>query len=476
MTSPSQATNVLVVMSDQHERSVLGVEDRYARTPNLDALSSEGTRFTAAYSPSPICVPSRAAWAAGRPVHEIRLWDNAMGYQGQPPGWGAILQATGRRVESIGKLHYQGPTGRNGFDREHLAMYLKDGIGQVWGSVRDPMPVRPGASRMVTRSGPGETAYTRYDRAVTEAACSWLADPPAGPWVLYVGLVAPHFPYIAPPDHYERFDPGAVPLRGRRPEDGEALHPWVQLYADCFPGLDADITEDDRRRCTVSYYALVSFMDDNLGRILDALDRSGQTERTTVVYTSDHGDLVGSRGLWGKSLLYEPSAGIPLIVRAPDLPSAVCSTPTTLVDGRATILDAAGLEDPDPREENLSWLTLATTADSDRVVLSQYHAMGAASGAFLVRQGNWKLHHYVGFPPELFDLATDPAEANDRSRDPAAASRLAHLTRQLEQILDPESVDAQAKQDQAALVERFGGPAAAAGLGTVAETPAPDPN
>ena len=473
--------NVLVLMSDQHNPKVLGCAGHpFVRTPNLDALASRGTHFSAAYTNSPICVPARAAWATGRYVHETGCWDNATAYEGEPPGWGHALQAAGVPVESIGKLHYRDATSPTGFDRQLNPMHLAGGIGQVWGSVRDPLPSRPGAHLLVAWSGAGETDYTRYDRRTTELACEWLTERgqrPAEPWVLYVGLVAPHHPFIAPEQFFSLYDPSALPRAKLHPLDGYERHPWVAAYSEMLVGLDVDNSDEERQRCTAAYYGLVSYLDDNVGRILDALDGAGLQEDTLVVYTTDHGDTVGSRGLWGKTVLYEESAGIPLIVAGPPVPAGqVSATPVSLVDGYPTILETAAvpsLPGGSPRPGR-SWVELANKPeDEDRVAFCEYHAMGATSGAYLVRRGRYKLHHYVGFEPELFDLRADPEETTNLARDPAFAGVLAEHEQLLRDIVDPDEVDRRAKAHQAALVERYGGREKASRLGTVAETPVP---
>ncbi|MBU3063052.1 sulfatase-like hydrolase/transferase [Nocardia sp. NEAU-G5] len=476
-----QSMNVLVIMSDQHNPKILGAAGNpLIRTPNMDALAARGTRFSSAYCPSPICVPSRASFATGLYPHQTGYWDNAMGYDGAIPGWGHELQAAGRRVESIGKLHYRNESDPTGFDVQHLPMHLKDGVGQVWGSVRDPLPRRDNAPLMVSISGGAESDYTRYDAAVTERTCQWLADPANRdePWVLYTGLLAPHFPYLAPPEYFEMYDPDQMPTPTMRPEHGHARHPWVETFAGVLPGLDNTNSEEERRRAAAAYYGLVTYLDHNLGRILGALEASGQADNTLVVYTSDHGDMVGSRGLWGKSLMYTESSGVPLIMAGPGVPAgAVCDTPASLVDLYPTILDGAGVTPAGEPRPGVSLRELATTGlDPQRVVFSEYHAMGAPSAAFLIRRGDFVLHHYVGFAPELYNVTADPDQVQDLAADQDHAEVLTELTAELIGLLDPETTDAvdkRAKADQAALVDRFGGPEAAAKLGTPGETPPP---
>ena len=130
-------SNLLIIMSDEHQGRAMGAAGHpFVQTPNLDALAARGLRFTDAYTPSPICVPARAAFAAGREVHTTRLWDNAMPYVGEPRGWGHALQGAGVPVESIGKLHYRRDDDPSGFDRQHIPMHVADGVGMVWGSIR----------------------------------------------------------------------------------------------------------------------------------------------------------------------------------------------------------------------------------------------------------------------------------------------------------------------------------------------------
>ncbi|WP_255458629.1 sulfatase-like hydrolase/transferase [Nocardia sp. SYP-A9097] len=401
-----------------------------------------------------------------------------MGYDGAVESWGHQLQRAGRRVESIGKLHYRNASDPTGFDTQHLPMHLKDGIGQVWGSVRDPLPRRDNAPLMVSISGGAESDYTRYDAAVTDRTCQWLTDAEnqREPWVLYAGLLAPHFPYLAPPQFFDMYDPDQMPPPTQRPDHGHVRHPWVETFAGVLPGLDNANTEEERRRAAAAYYGLVSYLDFNLGRILDALEASGQADNTLVIYTSDHGDMVGSRGLWGKSLMYTESSGIPLLLAGPGVPEgAICQTPASLIDLYPTILDAAGVADAAPeRRPGRSLLELASAAtDPERVVFSEYHAMGATSGAFLIRKGDFALHYYVGFAPELYDVANDPDQTRDLAWHPDHLDVLEDLTSELRSLVDPDAVDQRAKADQAALVDRFGGPAAAAVLGTPGETPPP---
>jgi choline-sulfatase len=472
---------VLIIMSDEHDPRHMGCSGSpIVRTPHLDALAARGVRFPNAYTPSPICVPARAAFATGRRVHETRHWDNASPYFGEPQGWGHVLQRHGIRVESIGKLHYRAEDDPAGFDVEHLPMHVVGGYGMVWASIRDPYVTPQDGKRMLgERIGRGESAYTQYDDAVTARAVEWLHDAarrPDEPFVLYVGLVAPHFPLLAPPAFYDLYADRSVPEPKLHPRTGYRRHPWVQAYADFQRCEESFRDPAERQAAFAAYFGLCSWTDHNVGRILQALATSGLADDTLVVYTSDHGDNVGARGLWGKSTLYQESVAVPMIAAGPGVAPGVCATPVDLLDLFPTILQGAGL---DPAREiddrpGRSLLDIAAApAEPERVIFSEYHAAGSNTAGFMLRRGRWKYHHYVRFRPELFDLEIDPEELRDLAEDPAHAGVLREMEAALRRICDPDAVDARAKADQRALVERFGGVEAAARLGSSSATPVP---
>ncbi|MFN3349150.1 sulfatase-like hydrolase/transferase [Pseudorhodoplanes sp.] len=295
-----RAANTLVIMSDEHQARAMGCAGHpFVSTPNLDRLAARGTMFTNAVTPSPICVPARAAFATGQYVHRCRYWDNSFGYDGRVRGWGHALQEAGIRVESIGKLHYQKENLPTGFDVEHIPMHLHKGVGMVWASIRDPLPAhRPAGKRMLGEHiGPGESDYTRYDHAIADLAVDWLSTTgrtAREPWCLYVGFVAPHFPLIAPPHFFNRYPLDALPEPKLHPNSGYRLHPWLQEHED-FWSHEATLRNDQERRTAIAaYYGLVSWLDHNVGRLLDALDAAGLTASTRIIYASDHGDNLGA--------------------------------------------------------------------------------------------------------------------------------------------------------------------------------------
>lgn len=467
--------NVIVLMSDEHSNKVLGCHGHpFAKTPNLDRLASRGTRFSNAYTNSPICIPARASFATGLYAFETGCWDNAFAYSGAQPSWGHALRDKKIPSYSIGKLHYRNETDDTGFSEQILPMHVVDGIGDLLGAVRDPLPVRYKSRSLATEIGPGESTYTAYDRDITTAACDWLKQHgSAGPWVLFVSWVAPHFPLIAPREFYDLYRAADLPLpKACKPGDWPD-HPWLNEFRRCFI-TDQFFTDDTRRIALASYFGLTSFMDHNVGQVLSALENCGAADDTMIVYTSDHGDNLGTRGLWGKSTMYEESAAIPMIISGQGVPQGkTVTTPVSLVDIHPTLLDACG-HPPVSGTRGKSLLSmLEPAADAERVVFSEYHAAGAATGAFMLRQGDYKYVHYVAMPPQLFNLKTDPEELHDLAAHPAETPRLNHFRAQLEQIGNPEDIDRRAKTDQAALIAKHGGREAIVSKGGFGATPPP---
>jgi choline-sulfatase len=230
------------------------------------------------------------------------------------------------------------------------------------------------------------------------------------------------------------------------------------------------------RRALAAYFGLVSFLDDNVGKMLRVLEETGLNASTRVIYSSDHGDNLGTRGLWGKSTMYEESAGIPMIAAGPGIPAAaVCGTPVTLVDAYPTIIQGVGAR-PDPRDADLpgtSLLDIAGGAAPGRTILSEYHAAGAVTGSYMIRNGRYKYVYYVGMPPMLFDLEADPRETRDLGRDPAFRPVVAECEAKLRRVVDPEAADGLARADQQARIARHGGKETILKKGTFRYSPPP---
>lgn len=470
-------TNVLVLCVDQQSTKVLGCYgNQVVKTPNIDRLAALGTRFTNSYTSCPICVPARASMATGRYVHEIQTWDNAHPYTGQLPSWGHRLQHYGHRAISIGKLHYRNETDDTGFTEQIIPMHVAKGGGDIKSCLRKPLPGGKERSKLVEQLGPGGSPKTRYDSQVTELACKWLKEEGSRdnkPWALFVSQVSPHPPLTPPQEFYDLYDAELITMPKGVSED---LHPWVQAFRNT--RNDDDFMDDEtRRQALINYYALCSFADYNIGLILQALEEAGLYDTTRIIYTSDHGDNLGARSLWSKCDMYEEAAKIPMIISGTGVPqNHLCSTATSLVDLFPTILESVGI-DPDVKENESRGTSLLKIAnqedDPSRVAFSEYHAAASPSAAYMIRKSNFKLIHYEGYRPELFDLDQDPEELNNLASDPAHLVVLEELEEDLKTICDPQLQNHRAFTKQQEMIDRHGGRSAVEKMGWLQGTPVP---
>ena len=450
-------------------------------TPHLDALAARGVRFSDAYCNSPICVPSRASLATGRYVHDIRFWDNGIPYDGSVPSWHYRLKEAGHEAVSIGKLHFRSIDDDNGFTEEVMPLHVVEGIGDPAGWLREPLVERRAALRLARDAGPGDSDYQGYDGRITDAAVDWIkaraANRGGKPWALFVSLVCPHFPLIARPEWYGLYPEDKVPVPALYDPKDWPDHPYVRAIRECqvyqkgfaeHPG--------SLQRALAAYFGLVSYVDHNVGRLVAALDAAGLTESTRVLYSADHGDNLGTRGLWGKSTMYEESAGVPMIVAGPELPQGqVCREPVSLVDAFPTILDWAGVA-PNPADRDLPGVALhevARTAPKRTVLLRVPRGRLGDGRVPHSQKGKFKYVYYAGMPAQLFDLDADPQEMHDLAGAPGWQGLVAECERELRAIVDPDQADALAKADQRTRIATYGGREAILNLGSFGHSPVP---
>lgn len=439
--------NVLFIMVDEMAPWGCGAD---VHTPNIDALRARGTDFEAAYTPSPICVPARAAIATGKYVHEIRYWSSAEAYDGRVPSWGHQLQHAGIRCESFGKLHYQSAEADTGFDVQHTPTHILNGVGWVQAVLRKPLAEYAATRQLAEQIGPGNSDYLDYDRRVAASAADWLMAPKRKEqqWCAFVSFLCPHYPLIAPPEDYARYND--------KPRAAEPVpdHPVLQQMWE-FWDHDRYFTDETRGIAHASYKGLCTFVDRQIGKVLDALDATGQTDDTLIIFTSDHGDMMGQHGFWVKSVMYENSARVALILAGPGVTAGQRTDPVSLVDIAPTLAQVFSLD-----TKSYSGTSLLHPVPDDRTVISEYHDGGSPVGLTMARWNAgseaWKYVHYAeGHPPQVFELTSDPEERDDLSS--LRPDMVAEGLRRLMEVLDPEEVNVGAFSDQAKKLQALGG-------------------
>ena len=448
-----QRPNILLVCSDQHSGQMLmggpgkGVP---VRTPNLERLASRGVLFRNAYCGSPVCAPARASMMTGRFASDVASYGNTTVFEGSVPTWGNYLRDAGYSCWATGKMDLTAEkdlgfkevnTGHGHFRRPDITELF-----------RRPMCYRIDERELVDgrvgdRGGP--------DKARIDAGMAFVdaqSAAPGKPWAAYVGVVSPHPRFEAPQKYWGLYPPDQVPLPNLPPGYLDKLHPVFQVLRD-FSMISTPVSEERIRRARTAYYGMVTELDEHLGSIIDELERKGTLKNSLLIYTADHGEMLGEHGLWLKRSLLEGAAHVPLIMAGAGLPAGkVIDTPVSHVDLAATLLDLAGAQRPTGlRGTSLLPLIAGDLNAGPRYVYSECHNEGNCTGSFMIRKGEWKYIHFSFYGSNLlFNLRDDPGELNDLAGRPETASIEREMHDALTSLVDPDSVTLRAfeKQDQ----------------------------
>jgi len=459
--------NLLMFVGESHNRALVGAYGHpVVRTPVLDALAARGTFFRNSYCASPICVPARASLATGRYPHQHRYWENSLALDGRTPTWMKRAREAGAHTAGIGKFHFRNGEDDNGFSEEIAAMHIAEGVGELIGLLRgsDEEPVRGGLWDLYTRrTGVGEdTAYHAYDRRITAESIDWIrrhARDRSRPWALCVHYVSAHAPYTVPQELFDLYPLDRMPMPVGFREGERPTHPAVEHLRRIL-GQPQAADETILRLLTACYFATVTHLDREIGKVVAALEDAGLADDTRIVYTADHGYSHGNHFILGLFNLYEHSVGVPLIMAGPDIPAGrAVDQIVSHVDLYPTLLEGLGVGSR-PEDKGLPGISLWPALggrEVERTGFAEYHALGSRTGGFVLREGRDKLIYHVGMAPQLFDLAADPDETRDLVAEGRGHARATELEKRLREIVSPEDADRQAKADQRARAAELGG-------------------
>lgn len=460
--------NQLIIVGESHNRALVGAYGHpLIKTPNLDALAARGAVFRNGYCTSPICVPARASIATGLYPHQSGYWENSLALDGRIDTWMKRARNAGHAVAGIGKFHFRNGEDDNGFSEEIAAMHILEGVGELIGLLRGSgeEPVRNGLWDLYTRrTGVGEpTSYQKYDQKITGHAIDWInasaQRKPEQPWALAVHYVSAHAPYTVSQELFDLYPLDEMPMPVQFRLGDRPNHPAVQHLRHIL-GQAEVIDETLLRTLAACYFATITHLDREIGKLLAALDAAGLADDTRIIYTADHGYSHGNHYLLGLFNLYEHSVGVPLIMAGPDVPRGrMVNQIASHVDLFPTLLEGLGVP-ATPADERLPGVSLWPAIqghETERLGFAEYHALGSKSGAFMLREGTDKLIYHVGMPAQLFDLAADPDERHDLVAEGRGHERAMDLERTLRTLVDPEAADASAKADQRARASELGG-------------------
>ncbi|MBC8231504.1 sulfatase-like hydrolase/transferase [bacterium] len=443
--------NILLIMSDEHAPMFSGPYGHpLVQTPNMDRLAANGVTFTNAYCNSPLCVPSRMSFMTGRYVHHIGAWDNASPLAPDAVTWAHLLRSVGYDVVLSGKQHFCGQDQLHGF-RTQLArdLHAERLHGLIDWSKGTPPAARPWGG--LQNAGPGTTEEIEVDDMVETKALEYLRNPARKdqPWALNVSFIAPHFPLIVPRRFFDLYPTDKVDLPNIPPAHLENQHPVYKRMRRMF-GL-IDFPEELVRQGRAGYYGLITYLDEKIGRLLDALEETGQLDNTLVIYTSDHGEMNGEHGMWRKSNFYEFSAQVPLQIVWPGHIPAGCRVDevVSLVDLTATLVNVADASPVTHLDgDSLLPLMQGSAANWKDFAFSEYLAHGVERPMAMLRSGRYKLNYSLGDPPELYDLRKEPNEFHNLAEDPAHLPILEDLKMRLLSHWDAVDLEQRVRQSQ----------------------------
>lgn len=422
---PERRPNILLVMFDQLAPQSLAIHGHpLTRTPQLDRLAREAVVFDNAYCAAPLCAPARFSLLAGQLGSRIGAYDNASEFSAATPTLSHYLRRLGYRTALCGKMHFVGPDQLHGFERRLTTdMYPADfGWTPDW-LHPEHRPFWYHNMQSVVEAGVYErTLELDFDEEVAyhgEHLLYDLArDEDPRPWFVTVSFMHPHDPFMTPRRYWELYDHAAIDMP-RHDAPPAAPEPHSQRLQRLCAMEEYRVSEHHVRNARHAYYAMISWGDEQLGRLLLALEVTGQREDTVVVVTSDHGEMLGERGLWYKMNFFERSVRVPLIVHHPRRFGARrVGVNVSHLDLLPTLV---GLAQADTSAEALEFATAIDGRDlrgvlrgeasaGEDCIAAEYLAEGTTAPMFMLKRGRFKFISCDGDPPQLFDCSADPDE------------------------------------------------------------------
>jgi choline-sulfatase len=450
--------NILLVMADQLTPGALPVYGHpLVKAPNIATLAEGGAVFESAYCNSPLCSPSRAVFMSGRLPSATGVYDNAAEFRSDIPTFAHYLRRAGYRTVLSGKMHFCGPDQLHGFEeRLTTDIYPADyGWTPDWTRPHD-RPSWYHNMSSVTDAGPCvRTNQLDFDDEVVFAAERALYDTVRGtderPLCMVVSLTHPHDPFAIPERYWNLYRDDDIDLPGVAIPPAD-LDPHSQRLRRVCDMDGAEIGEAHVRAARRAYYGAISYVDDNVGRILRTLSETGLAEDTVVIVTSDHGEMLGERGFWYKMSFFEGAARVPLIVHAPrHFAARRVGASVSLVDMLPTFADLAADGRPGETASEIDGRSLVphlTTGDGHDEALGEYLAEGAVAPIVMIRRGRHKFVHSPADPDQLYDLAADPQELRNLAADPVAAELVAAFRTEIGGRWDLPRLDAAVRESQ----------------------------
>ena len=451
--------NILILMVDQFNGTLFpDGPAEFLHAPHLKSLAKRSVRFANTYTASPLCAPARASFMSGQLPSRTRVYDNAAEFASDIPTFAHHLRNAGYQTSLSGKMHFVGPDQLHGFEERLTTDIYPADFGWT------PDYSKPGERidwwyhnlGSVTGAGVAEiTNQMEYDDEVAYHATRRLYDLSRGqderPWCLTVSFTHPHDPYVARRKFWDLYEdcPALDPTVPAIPYD--AQDPHSKRLMDACDHTAFAISDEDIRRARRGYFANISYVDEKIGEILDVLERTRMADNTAILFVSDHGDMLGERGLWFKMNFFEGSARVPLMLSAPELKARLVAEPVSTLDVTPTLAGLAGID----MSTLAAWtdgedlMPLAQGSGERGAVPMEYAAEGSIAPLVAIRDGSFKLTLCDRDPPILVDLDSDPQELHNLASQPAHAETLRRLEALAAGRWDLKRYDAAVRESQA---------------------------
>ncbi len=428
----------------------------WLHVPNLRRLAERSVRFSESYTASPLCAPARASFMSGQLPRRTRVYDNAAEFASDIPTYAHHLRRAGYQTCLSGKMHFVGPDQMHGLEERLTTDIYPVDFGWT------PDYRKPGERidwwyhnlGSVTGAGVAEiTNQLEYDDEVAHHAVQKIYDLARGgdprPWCLTVSFTHPHDPYVARRRYWDLYEDCAhlAPPGEMIPYERQDAH--SRRLLDSCDWRAYDITPEHVARARRGYFANVSYIDDKIGQILDTLAATRQ--EAVIVFLSDHGDMLGERGLWFKMHFFEGSARVPLMLAAPGLDPRSVETPVSTIDVLPTLCEITrvSLDEVLPWTDGESLVPLAHGSSRTRPVAMEYAAEGSVAPLVALRKGPWKYIRCAADPELLYNLEMDRAERRNLSSDPAFSTVLNELRAETDARWNLDQYDAEVRESQA---------------------------
>lgn len=457
--STDRKPNVLILMADQMVPSALPFHGHpITRTPAMSWLADNGVVFDNAYTGSPLCSPGRASLMTGLLPSRTHAYDNAAEFASEIPTFAHHMRGAGYRTVLSGKMHFCGSDQLHGFEeRLTTDIYPVDfGWTPDWNRPHDRPDWYHDMSSIVDAGPCLRSNQLDFDDEVAFAAerelFGHIRSNDERPFCFVVSFSHPHDPFAIPRQWWDIYRDEDIPMPTFQYDEAN-VHPHEARLRHVCAMNGVQITTEQARAARRAYYGAISYVDDHIGKLINLLRETGRLDDTVVILTSDHGEMLGERGLWFKMNFFEGSARVPLVVTAPSrFKAGRVSSPVTTMDLLPTLVglaqdgDLSGIVGP---LDGQSLLPLLAGESSGRdMVAAEYLAEGAIAPIVMVRRGNVKLIHSPADPDQLFDLSADPLERNNLADEPAHADLLADLRAEVAARWDLPRIDREVRESQ----------------------------